>query len=665
MASFSERFRKAFDLIAPTFSRKHLPEFEKLVDQLDDQEKDLIMFMAVAFQIPAVSMRALDYFAKRYKISIENLLEALPNSFYDKFFELLPSMVFIGVNLFSKLALVCSYELPMRVITKFAKTVLNMEKCHQMQPIFHELARRDISIVELLVDEYQPNGQAEKALSNILSWIACPSMKFESLCRVAILFLSGKAPMRSPLFDSFGLYVTIHIAKKSLLGANSDVTMMNVFEFLDKSLQEFHKKTLAKVRESLGEFPLPYIAFSLFFNDFTPAEKKKAMKSLISPRSSIKSFLVVSESLDQEYLRGLYSLSLSAKLSVYQIFKQTISFVPRVVESLSAVHYPYPIILKVFEIASYSEFEKMAFKVLKSIGRFCSLALVARHVLKVFTTREKKRIVSLIANYGGRQIDIVTSMYLIGVSKLVSGPRLKGRYRSLLKAVLGKLAISEMDASKPMPPDLKAFFAKKPKSIGALTTFLENAKLENDLFDIDKALSDIDKFVVPKVDTHPPSNASPAPPPKPSPPKSPVAPKPVPKPKNVPEKPVQKLPPRAVTRSTSLIQTKSPLATPEAPPSKAEKPPVPQKPSETKPSLVASPRATPVKQQRQVRSVPIVSELSDDDSFEHIEMPSEDYSAGKTESADSMYDYSGYEDVVLSDEGITQFAQMFRPSPTH
>ena len=182
---------------------------------------------------------------------------------------------------------------------------------------------------------------------------------------------------------------------------------------------------------------------------------------------------------------------------------------------------------------------------------------------------------------------------------------------------------------------------------------------------MDKALSDIDKFVVPKVDTHPPSNASPSPPPKPSPPKPPVAPKPVPKPKNVPEKPVQKLPPRAVTRSTSLIQTKSPLAKSETPPSKAEKPPVPEKPSETKPSLVASPRATPVKQQRQVRSVPIVSELSDDDSFEHIEMPSEDYSAGKTESADSIYDYSGYEDVVLSDDGITQFAQMFRPSPTH
>ena len=649
--AFSENFRAAFDLIAPNFTRKNLPKFDQLITKLDENEKDLIMFLAVIFQIPAVAMRGIDHFATKYKLSVDKLAELLPDTFYNYFFEKLPSLVFIGVNLFSKLALVCSYELPMRVMTKFAKTILGIDKCHQMQPIFHELVRRDSSIVNLLVKEFDPNGQAEKALSNVLSWVACPTFSFETMYNVAGLFLSGKASMRTPLFDSFALYVSIHVAKRSILGANTDATMMAVFEILDKSVPEFHKKALGMVRAVLGQFPLPYISFSLFFHDFVPAEKKLAMKSLVSPRSSVKSFLVVSESLDQDYLRGLYSLCLCGKLCVYQIFRQTISFVPRVVDFLESVHYPYPVILKVFEIASYTEFEKIAFGILKSLGRHCSLALVAKHVLKVFTTREKKRIISLIGNYGNQKIDIVTSMYLIGISKLISGQRLRVRYRSLLKAVLGKMTINEIDSSKPMPPELKKFFQTKPKTIGALMTFLDNVKPAVDICDMEKILAEIDQFVVPKVDAHPPpSTTSKAIPPKAAEqkqmklevkPKAPSAPAPAPAP----------------------AEAKKPAAPAPLP---KPKPPLPTKPPEKKPAPVASPRTSPVKPVRQIRSVPVVSELTDDDSFDEMEVPSDDYSAGKSESSvDTMAGYSGYDDVVLSDDEITQFAQLFRPSPTH
>ena len=497
MKSIQRPFLSIIDLIVEPWSSKKLPIYNDFFSKLkDDVEKDSILLLTIFFQVPKLSYNSTKILCSKYSLNFREIPDNLPRKLFIDFFTLIQVIASKNSRSYTRVVLICSSSLPKNVLNPFLIEILKYPNHHQVQTVYYTLLTREPNLILSLVENY---SAAERALSTVLSSVSLQTNKFpeEFTFRAASLFLSGRIPTSSHLFQAFCFYINRNIFTIEV--NHSDLFVLSLFKQIEAIYPRAHSFIYHCIEPTLNYFALPFVAIHLYYNDFNAVQMKYIFSSLVRMKGSVKSFFTLSQLINTKPLKDLYSIAICGMFCQYNIQKKNIHFYKRSLEFISCIHFEIRVLTKVLEIAAFPDFEQLSLEFLKIFKPFTETAKVLSALLKVFFTREKKRIPKVLEKYNGKNSSILTSLYLIGNSPLVATSKLKTRYRSLVKALLPQLNMKNFAIDCIMPKPLTKFLSKKTQTSKNLIDFfngLTTQQLKPILFDPNVAANMIDMFEI-------------------------------------------------------------------------------------------------------------------------------------------------------------------------
>ncbi|OHS94770.1 hypothetical protein TRFO_39059 [Tritrichomonas foetus] len=460
MSSKFQEFFSLIDLIVEPWTPKKAALYDQAIAEIkNDNEMDAILLLSIFFQVPRYAYLSTKKLCEKYQLQFHEIPNGLPKSFFLDFFKIFPKIASKKDRSYTRVVLICAQLLPKSTLYNFVIELMKNPAFHQVQAVFTTLLERDPSLCDLLVDNYEA---AERGLCTILSSIVLGPFSEEFLFKVTALFISGKVSTTSPLFQAFCYYINRHLFTIDV--QQTDFFILSLFKQLEAMYPHAHSYIYHNMINTLNYFSLPFVTIHMYYNDFDASQIKSILCSLVRSKGSIKSFFTLSQIFETQKLKELYSIAICGRFCRYEIMKKNIHFMKRSLDFTISLHFELRVLSKIIDIASFPEFEELSLQFLKIVKPFTTTARTLSAILKVFFTREKKRIPELCEKYQDSKANILTSLYLLGNSQMMTTTKKRTRYKSLVKSLIPQMGLKNFTIRGIMPKPLITYLTEKART---------------------------------------------------------------------------------------------------------------------------------------------------------------------------------------------------------
>lgn len=493
-------FVNIVNILVEPWTTNRIKEYESLFAQLKtNREKVAVMILTIFFQVPKVSIKSSKILSEKCHIPISDIPNALPQIVFNCLLRLIPVLSVKKDMTYTKVALMCASSLPTSQLRFLFEVFLKYPEFHLAHSVYSIMFDRDPTLSNFLSDNFE---KCENLLPYAFSSFSLQPFSNEFILKVVSLFLSGKIQTTSSFFYSFCFYINRRLFPIDF--ETTDYFVLTLFQKIETFFAPHgHSYLFDLISKTLDDNPLPFISIHLFFQDFDENQIKSVFTSLIKGNGSIKSFFVLSQVVSSEKMKELYSIATCTRFCTYSVMKKNIYFFKRSLEKITSLHFELRMLSKILEIASIPEFENVSFEFLEIFKQFTTTASAMSDILKIFFTRDKKLISGMISRNTETKANVLTALYLLGNSPIVANPRLKTRFKSLTKALIPRINISDLKINCLMPKSLSSTLSRKNLTNEELSLFYYNLtvrQIKPAPFNIDNAVNIIGLFQINRDD---------------------------------------------------------------------------------------------------------------------------------------------------------------------
>jgi hypothetical protein len=334
----------------------------------------------------------------------------------ESFFRDLPLFADHSSSLFGRLALTCAADLPIPHLRPFLSNFLQVKHSLTVQSAIQIALVRDPSLLSAIIEVADtPSGQF--ALGVALGSLSCQALPPELFLRISGLFLSGRIPILSDAFESFGAYALRNVIKDSLTAGPNELSPSVLFAAIEAAIPHFRDQLLSTVSESLGARPIQSVTLQLFFDLFSDEQMKLVAKSIVTG-ATLKALHIFCERATSVYLKQIvFRMFCGGWIAKTELPSSMVSHIFTFFKPVVSVCLEPFFLQRLLSLGFAEQGQSLVTQLLNQLSELSPLIATVKAVFDIFATRQKSKIPHLIKNFGHVPGDIITALYLIGVSK--------------------------------------------------------------------------------------------------------------------------------------------------------------------------------------------------------------------------------------------------------